>query len=446
MRAGVTGTPGSNRARGSRSPRSLGLQRAASLCLLLVAASLGCGGAANQERRVEAPAPARGGDSAPEGPPPARRAGPSLSPAAAKLYDAGMQAFEKADLRGAEQQFSRALSLDRKAYPAHLGLGIVQERRGELAKALESYAAALAIVPDYGPALAAKVRLLLGMGRSPEAESFARAAAGKFPDSAAALGALAEVMSARGDSAGAQQTAQKALKKDPDYRPAMVTLARDHYRARRLDLALYTLTAILDGYGQENPPRDKNNADARLLRAQIYKERGKRKLAMDELAAVLALRPDLVTARLQLAAYMLEAGNAAEARPLLEKALEYDPSNVLVHLNLGDAYRLLGKPQDALDHLNWVSRKDDTLAQAHYNLGLVYLLSAEVPGVTEKQAIERAIEEFERFKRLEPRAARGAGDDVDDLIARARNKKAILEALEAQPEAPAAEEATGDQG
>jgi len=430
-------------------PRSQRRASRAAAAVWLAGVALACGGSQKQhgaaapsrqqarpEKTREEPAEA------------AESKRPSLSPAAAKLYDAGMQAFERADLKGAAEQFTRALTLDRKAYPAHLGLGIVQERRGEQAKALESYTAALALAPDYAPALAAKGRLLLGMGRAPEADQFARAVAAKFPESAAALGVLAEVMSARGDSASAQQTAQKALKKDPDYRPAMVTLARDHYRARRLDLALYTLTAILDGYGQENPPRDKNNVDARLLRAQIYKERNKRMLAMVELGAVLALRPDLVTARLQLAAYMLEAGNATEARPLLEKALEYDPSNMLVHLNLGDAYRLLGKPQDALDHLNWVSRKDDSLAQTHYNLGLVYLFSPEVPGVTEKQAIDRAIEAFERFKKLEPHAARGAGDDVDDLIARARNKKAILEALEAQPEtppeAPAAGEPAGD--
>ncbi len=408
---------------------------------------LACSGAAVKERQVEAPqASPDGPGSDPE---PSARAGsaaPDMSPQAARYYAAGMRAFEKADLKGAAEQFGRALSVDRHAYAAHLGVGIVEERRGELAKALDSYSAALAIAPEYGPAIAAKVRLLLGRGLSPDAEAFARAAAGKYPDSAAVLGALAEVLSARGRPPSAQKLAQQALKKDPDYRPAMVTLARDHYRARRLDLALYTLTAILDGYGSENPPRDKNNADAHLLRAQIYKERGKRKLAMDELVAVLALRPDLVSARLALAVYMLEAGNAGEARPILEKALEYEPSNALVHLNLGDAYRLLGKPRDALDHLEWVSRKDDSLAQTHYNLGLVYLFSTGVPGVTEEQAVDRAIEAFERFKKLAPRVARGAGDDVDDLIARARNKKAIIEALKAEPEAPAGEPVKGDQG
>jgi tetratricopeptide (TPR) repeat protein len=151
---------------------------------------------------------------------------------------------------------------------------------------------------------------------------------------------------------------------------------------------------------------------------------------------VLALRPDLVEARLHLATFMLEAGNAAEARPLLEDALKYDPSNVLVHLNLGDAYRLLGKPKDALDHLTWVARKDPSMAQAAYNQGLVYLFSANVPGVTEEQAVDHAIESFEHFKKLEPRAARGSGDDVDELIARARNKKAIMEAMK-QTETPA---------
>lgn len=377
--------------------------------------------------------------------------GDEMSEAAASAYSAGVAAFTQGDLAGAAEQFARALEVDSGAYAAHVALGSVQERRGETAAAVSSYDAALALSPAFPPAVSAKVRLLLSQARVAEAESFARSLQVKHPDSAAVLAALAEVASARGDSTSAQELAQKALKRDPDYRPAMVTLARDHYRARRLDLALYTLTAILDGYGQENPPRDKDNADARLLRALILKEQGRRKAAMDELRALLELRPDLVEARLHLAAYMLEAGNAAEARPILEEALKYDASNILVHLNLGDAYRLLGKPKDALDHLNWVSRKDNSLPQTHYNLGLVYLFSAEIPGLSEEQAVDKAIEAFERFKKLEPRAARGSGDDVDELIARARNKKAIIEALKEQPALPdegemPVDEAMGEEG
>lgn len=417
------------------------------LSLAALTLAFGCSGAERQKRaRAPRREPSTTARAERQGAAVESAGARALSPAAASAYAAGLAAFEKADLKGASEQFARAVAADRGAYPALVGLGIVQERRGELAKALATYGAALALAPDYGPAISAKVRLLLGMGRLSEAEALARAAVAKAPDSAAGLAALAEAVSARGDSTSAQQLAQQALKRDPDYRPAMVTLARDHFRARRLDLALYTLTAILDGYGQENPPRDKNNVDARLLRATIFNEQGKRKAAMEELKTVIELRPDLVDARVQLAAYMLEAGNANEARPLLEKALEYDPAHVLVHLNLGDAYRLLGKPKDALDHLNWVARKDASLAQAHYNLGLVYLFSTGVPGLSEEQAVDRAIEAFERFEQLAPRAARGAGDDADELLVRARNKKAILEALKGQVQQAPPAGATGEAG
>jgi tetratricopeptide (TPR) repeat protein len=369
---------------------------------------------------------------------------PAMNPPAARAYAAGQASFQQGDLNAAEKSFAEAARLDHGAYLALHALGVVRERLGNSAGALEAYAGARAVVADYGPAILSEVNLLLALGREQQAEDLARGLMARQPESAAVLTAFAEVRSVRKDSTSAQQMAQQALKKDPDFRPAMVTLARDHYRARRLDLALYTLTAILDGYGTENPPRDKNNAEARYLRALIFREQNKRAAAIDELKKVVQLRPDLVQARLYLAAYMLEAGNADEARPLLEDALKYDASNVLVHLNLGDAYRLLGKPKDALEHLEWVARRDPNMAQTHYNLGLVYLFSQNVPGATEKQAIEKAIEAFERYKKLSPRSGRGAGDDVDELLARARNKKSIIEALEETPAENAAQ--TGGAG
>jgi tetratricopeptide (TPR) repeat protein len=248
------------------------------------------------------------------------------------------------------------------------------------------------------------------------------------PNSAAALAALAEVKSVQKDSPSAQRLAQQALKHDPDYRPAMVVLARDHYRTRRLDLALYTLTAILDGYGAENPPRDKNNGEARLLRGLIYREQGQRKPAIEEFRRAVQLRPDLVEARINLAAYLLEAGNAQEAVPLLEGALPYEPGNVLVHLNLGDGYRIQGRPADAITQLSWVVQAAPDLAQAHYDLGLVFLFS-KLSDRTELQAVDMAIKEFELYLRMRPRTPSGLGDDAEDLLARAKTKKSVLEAM-----------------
>jgi predicted Zn-dependent protease len=100
----------------------------------------------------------------------------------------------------------------------------------------------------------------------------------------------------------------------------MMTIARDHYRKRRLDLALYTLKAILDGFGDENPARDRNSAEARLIRGLILKEQNNKKGAMEDFKLAVSLRPDLVEARIQLASYLLESGAAAEAANLLEGA------------------------------------------------------------------------------------------------------------------------------
>jgi tetratricopeptide (TPR) repeat protein len=172
------------------------------------------------------------------------------------------------------------------------------------------------------------------------------------------------------------------------------------------------------------------------LRGLIYKEQGLKAAAIPELQKAIELRPDLVEARVHLANYLLESGNATEAAGLLETALKYDSLNVLARLNLGAAYRLLGKTADAQRELDWVVKTDPSVAQAHYNLGLLYLFSASVPGMTPGQAADRAISELEQFKKLKPRSAGGAPDDTDELITRAKTQKALAEAKAAEAAAP----------
>lgn len=355
---------------------------------------------------------------------------PKMNAAAAAAYEAGTQAFKAGDLPGARAQFTKATEADPKAFQAFYSLGVVLERQGQSANAVTAYRKATLIVPDYEPAIYAYAVALARENRGDEAIEYLNGRASSMPKSAAIPAAMAEVKSIQGDSGQAQKLAQEALKKNPDYAPAMITLARDHYRARRLDLALYTLRAILDGYGPENPPRGTNNAEARLLRGLIYKEQGLRGPAIDEFKKALSIRSDLVEARVQLATYMLESGNAVEAAPLLEGAIRYDNDHLLAHLNLGDAYRLLGKTEQAKREFEWVHKTDPQLAQVHYNLGLLYLFSQSVPGVTPLDATTKAITEFEEYKKKRPRQA-GKSDDTDELITRAKAKKALIEAAAA---------------
>jgi len=229
---------------------------------------------------------------------------PKMNASAASAYNAGMEAFKNGDLAGAKAQFTQATQADPKAYQAFYSLGVVRERMNETSGALTSYRQATTIVADYEPAIVAYAVLLARTGKPDDATDFLNQRQAQMSKSAAVTAALAEVKSIQGNSGEAQRLAQEALKLNPDYRPAMVTLARDHYRSRRLDLALYALKGILDGYGEENPPRDKNNAEAHLIRGLIYKEQGLRGPAITELQAALALRPDLVEARVQLSSYL----------------------------------------------------------------------------------------------------------------------------------------------
>ena len=420
---------------------------------LVVAGAFGsaCGGAKKQAQ-VGTPAPTA---PAPYGQAPVQQPGypqqqppPQAPPPTGKLqmnasaqsaYQKGVQAYAAGDLAGAKSAFQQAISSDAKAYQAHYSLGVVQERLGD-AGALTSYRQATTIQPDYEQGILAYALLVANKGSLSEAETYLQGKMGQLPNSAGVTAALAEIKSMQRDTASAQRLAQEALKKNSDYRPAMVTIARDHYRNRRLDLALYALQAILDGFGADNPPRDKDNADAHFLRALILKEEGRRAAAINEFKLAVALRPDLVAARVELAAYYLEAGNATDAQPLLEGALRYDANNVIAHLNLGDCYRLAGRIAEAKQQFDWVLAHDTSLAQVHYDLALLYLFAPSIPGMDAKRQTDEAIAEINKYQQMRGKLAAGQSDDSEELLNRAKQKQADLQAqasAKAPPSTPA---------
>jgi tetratricopeptide (TPR) repeat protein len=348
-----------------------------------------------------------------------------MSGSARSAFDKGLKAFDKGDLAGASSQLGKATAADSNAAEAEYALGAVKERMGNPSEASRSYARAIRILPGYEAPTYADNILLARQGNPDAARSNLEAALSKSPDSAPLLAGLGEVQSILAHSGDAQRYAQDALKRDPGFQPAMVTLARDHYRSRRIDLALYTLQGILDGYGEGNPARDNKNAEAFLLRGLIFGERRLRGPAMDDLTKAAKLRPDLVDAHAVLASFMLEAGNAKDAVSHLEAAVRFDSRNPHLHAALGDAYRLLDRPADAKRELEWAISADPTDPNPHYTLGLVFLMSDKIPGVTAKAAVDQAIQHLETFKQKVPR---GGPDDVDELITRAKTKKALLEA------------------
>jgi predicted Zn-dependent protease len=389
----------------------------------------------------DAPSSARPGDL------PAQAPRPALSGQAMGQYGQALQAFGNGDLVQAKALFQQVTQGDPRSHQAFYSLGVVQERLRDPA-AGGSYRQAYTIVPDYEPAIIAYAMLLAKQGQISEAERFLTEKRGQMPKSAAVAATLAEVKSLEKDTGSAQRIAQEALKINPDYRPAMVIIARDHYRNRRLDLALYALQAILDGFEPvaENPPRDKDNGEALLLRGLIWKEQGNRFGAMDQFRKAVAKRPDLVEARVQLGSALLASGGAEEALPILEGAVRYDADNLGGHINLGDAYRLVQRYGDAKREFEWVLAHDAGLPQVHYDLGLLYLYAPSVPGMTAKQQIAEAIRELNKFREIRPRDEK---DDSEELLNSAKIKEGELNAASAPaapPPPPPTPAAAGDGG
>jgi len=164
----------------------------------------------------------------------------AMNAQAMALYRQAMNAWASGDLSSAQALFTQATQADPKAYQAWYSLGAVQERLGASA-ALNSYGKAFEVAAAYDRAMVSYGLLLAKRGNLSEAESFLTKRRSKLPKSAGLAAALAEVKSLAKDTAGAQAIAQEALKLDPSFAPAMMTIARDHYRNRRLDLSRYAL-------------------------------------------------------------------------------------------------------------------------------------------------------------------------------------------------------------
>jgi tetratricopeptide (TPR) repeat protein len=362
-----------------------------------------------------------------------------LTGAAKSAYEKGWQAWLSGDLQTAKKQFIEAGSLDPKSPSPQYSLGVVQERLGNTADAQQAYRQAFSNDPNHELSMCAYALSLASSGHTGEADTFLQDKRAKAKNSARLTACNAEVKSLANDHATAQQLAQDALRIDPNFKDAMVTVARDHYRARKYDLAKYALRAILDGFDEASPARDKDNAEAHLIRGLILREGGARAEALKDFEAAVKRRPDLVEALINLGSMRLEAGNATDAAPVLESATRFAPNNALAHLNLGDAYRLLGKYNDAKNQFDKALSLDSSLAAAHYDMGLMYLTAPNMPGTSADKQVATAIKELNTYKTMRgPKPPPGVKDDIDDLINRANAKQAELKQQVATPPPAAA--------
>lgn len=170
------------------------------------------------------------------------------SAAAAAAHNEGVAALRAEDDGAAAVAFERALALDPRLAPAHVGLAVARLRLGDPAAARAAAGRALALVPGHARGLAVRYAAARALGAEADATDALTALESADPRAAAEI--LVERGAERydaGDVAGSAALALRALELVPDqprahYRLALCRLAAgEHGEARRLLLRFLEL-------------------------------------------------------------------------------------------------------------------------------------------------------------------------------------------------------------
>jgi len=159
------------------------------------------------------------------------------------------------------------------------------------------------------------------------------------PDSAASYLLLARMLLRWKNSPAAEEMAQKALSLNAKLPEARLLLGQVALSEGKLDEALAAFereVALNPMYG---PVYDRLG--------DVYLQKNQFGRAQEALNQALILEPDATGPYILLGQTLLKQNNAATAVTFLKRAEQMDPANELTHFFLGQAYRDLGKKQDA---------------------------------------------------------------------------------------------------
>jgi tetratricopeptide (TPR) repeat protein len=238
---------------------------------------------------------------------------------------------------------------------AHNNYGNILATQGKVAEALEQYAAAVRIDPDYADAYFDAGKALSGQGRDAEAAAWYERAVQLRPG-------------------------------DVDARNAEgLALAG----ARRLPEAI----AAYDQALRADPGR----ADVRNNLGNALMAAGRKDEAIAQYEAALRLNPSFAEARNNLGNAYRDAGRLPEAIAQYEQALEQAPDSPAVRTNLGIALLMAGRTNEAIDAFERALRANPAVAQAHVNLAI---------------ALERAGRDVEAQEQIAEAQRLGAREDA----------------------------------
>jgi tetratricopeptide (TPR) repeat protein len=280
---------------------------------------------------------------------------------------------------------------NKAAFESEYNAGVMADRNGAPDEALQHYAKALQIQPDYERAVQGTVNIMLRRGSPQQAVSFVEPIANQWQRNLYLQAIYADVLVRADRVDEAERVARRALSRDERFVPAILVLAKASERRGRKELADSTLDQAKD--------IDANNPEVQFRLGKRYQRDGDLANALAAYRRAVELNPDYAEARMALGIQFMASGNYNEALEQFDATSKLVPTLVAAHLNLGDAYRALRRFQDAKKEFDKALRMQAQLPEAHYNLGLMYMSAgAEFPGLSELDALDRALTEFNTYR------------------------------------------------
>lgn len=316
-----------------------------------------------------------------------------MNGSARAAYQRGLQLASSGNPTGAQQSFQQALSADGNAFKAAYNLGVLADRAGQEGQAIQYYQQALRIQADYERAIEGIARIHLRRGNAAEAVNFVRPLADQWVRNLHIQAVYGDVLVGANRPEEAVEAARRALRRDERFVPAMVVLVKANLRLGRTELA----ESILDQAIQTSD----QNAELHYLRGRMHQDAGALAQALTSYRRAIELEPAYTEARMAVGLQQLAAGNYAEALAQFQAAASLAPTLPAVRLALGDALRATKQWQPAKAELDRVQQMEPRNAEVHFNLGVLYReAEAQFPGMTNLQAYQAAVTEFNRYREL----------------------------------------------
>ncbi len=333
-------------------------------------------------------------------------------------YSAFLAAVEVArkDAAAAVPRFVDAANKSTGFYAAWFNAGAAAEAAHDDGSAERHYRQALAVRPDYGPALANLSSLLVRKGRALDAGQLIDDALRRFPEKAGPHLAAATDALANRELVKAEEEARAAMRYDERNVPAMLLMARVFRAQARYDTARFAVDNAL--------ALEPGNALLHLERGSILQLQGENKDAVVAFERAARLRPNLAEAQEGYGSMLLLLGFGNEARGAFEALVRLEPKSAAAQLHLGNAYRATKMYSQAEVAYRRALDLDKTLVEARFNLGVLYIDDV-MPGVEESARLRAAVRELKLYKeQARPDAA--TGKRLDDYL-EATEKRIVKE-------------------